>query len=394
MTSCAVDDGFRALRAGAKRSEEDIYALYARLRSTAPFWRSPWGDIYLSSWALVDKVLTSRDFSHAFRPDAYGHEGAGAPFAQWLLFKDGADHALLRRTLQAPFLRDGGALSRCVVAIVEERLHSVPRNRAIDAVAWFTRAIPENVIARILGIPDTEMPQLRAWSEDIRTILDTGLDDSSEVRSTTARDFTDYFEAKLRRQAAGSITAGLFDVTELCEVIGMKAVAANLAFMAFAGHETTVHVLGSMLLQLSRDRTTWDAIREAPHWAPNLVSEALRLESPVQKICRCANRDLQLFGGHRLQRGDNVVLLVGAANRDPSRFRDPDRIDLARGQSAYLAFGTGAHACMGRGLAMIEGTTVLRWLAAHAGAITLNSYEWLTNSTFRGLSRLSVTLDD
>jgi hypothetical protein len=124
------------------------------------------------------------------------------------------------------------------------------------------------------------------------------------------------------------------------------------------------------------------------------VAEVLRLESPVQKVCRWALADIQFSGGQVLRAGEYAVLLLGAANRDPARFPDPDRIDLSRPQNVHLSFGKGLHSCLGRGLAMMEGAAVLRWLVDHVRTIALNTddCEWIPNSSFRGLRFLPITL--
>jgi cytochrome P450 len=149
-----------------------------------------------------------------------------------------------------------------------------------------------------------------------------------------------------------------------------------------------------MLLHLALAPALLVSLRSTPALAPAVVSETLRLESPVQKICRWAVNDLELSREHRLHRGENAVLLVGAANRDPTRFENPDRMDLSRVQVPHLAFGKGVHACIGRGLAMMEGEAVLRWLIDNVDAIGLEegAAEWIENSSFRGLKRLPITL--
>jgi cytochrome P450 len=238
------------------------------------------------------------------------------------------------------------------------------------------------------------MAQLRAWSEAIRTILDTGMDGLEHEQEGPAHNFTNYFEAKLKRLPAGSKRIGLFEVTELSDHARLRETAANLMFIAFSGHETTVHLLATLVLHLAQDPDLWDSVRGRPDRAGNLVSEILRLESPVQKLCRWAMRDVEFANGHRLYEGENAVLLVGAANRDPLRFPAPDRVDLGRAPASHLAFGKGAHSCIGRALATMEGEAVLRWLIRNVRRLELQGggFSWITNSTFRGLSRLSLTL--
>jgi cytochrome P450 len=387
-----VGEQFLAIRAGTRRNETDIYRLYDEMRRAAPLWRSPWGDVYLSSFDLVDQVLLSRAVSHAIQPGLThgGEKKAASPIAQWLMFCDGTDHLLLRRAFQAPFAGSDGMLARRVTSIVDEQMNAVALDSPIDAVTAFTRAIPEKVIGGMLGLPLADLPLLRAWSQDIRTALDVGMETIAAGDERAAIDLTDYFVEVLKHRAV----VGDFAVGELVNAVGVRAVAANLAFIAFAGYETTVHLLGSMLLHLSERPDIWERLKRSPDLAPVVVAEILRLESPVQKACRWALADIDLPGGHKLLAGDYVVLLLGAANRDPARFAGPDRIDLSRAQNIHVGFGKGLHACLGRALAMIEGATVLRWLLENVSSIDAGaaSPEWIENSSFRGLKRLPVTL--
>ena len=392
-----MDDAFAAVRAGAKRSEADVHALYAKMRDAAPLWRSPWGDVYLSSFDLVDQALTSRAMSHALRPGASngdGSETAGSPIADWLMFMDGRAHTFMRRAFQGPFAAGDGSLVHRVAAIVNEQMSTVELDSPIDAVTQFTRAIPEKVIGGMLGLPQADLPLLRSWSAGIRTALDTGMEAIAAGKADAAADLTDYFADVLSRKPAGDVIVGDFNVGDLIDAVGVRTAASNLAFIAFAGYETTVHLLGSMLIHLSNRPDIWDAVRKTPELAPVVVSEVLRLESPVQKVCRWALDEIEFSGGRKLHKGEYVVLLLGAANRDPARFETPDQINLSQAQNIHVGFGKGLHACLGRGLAMIEGAAVLRWLVGRVRTIpaTGHDHEWIANSSFRGLERLPITL--
>jgi len=397
MTSAELADRFFAIRAGAKRNEANIYGLYDEMRRVAPLWRSPWGDVYISSFDLVDQILASRTVSHAIQPTSphgVARSTAASPIADWLMFTDGADHLMLRRAFQGPFVAGDGTLARRVAAIVDEQMSAVELDCPIDAVAQFTRAIPEKVIGGMMGLPSGDLPLLRAWSADIRTALDVGMESIAAGKARAATDLTDYFMDVLERGPAGRQVVGDFAVGELVNAVGVRAAAANLSFIAFAGYETTVHLLGSMLWHLSKRPDIWETLKSTPELAPVVVAEVLRLESPVQKVCRWALADIELSGGHTVRVGEYVVLLLGAANRDPARFANPDNIDLSQAQTVHVGFGKGLHACLGRGLATIEGASVLRWLIENIGTIAMNGSEpeWIENSSFRGFQRLPITL--
>ncbi len=398
MNSGDLGDRFGSVRAGTKRHEADIYQTYAEMRRESPLWRAPWGDVYLSSYELVSQAFASSAMSHAVRPalpNCEGHESELSPFADWLLFMDGADHALMRRAVQGPLVSGDGTLDSRVANIVDEQLTAVDFNCPIDAVPQFTRLIPERVIGSMLGVPIEDLPRIRSWSEEIRTILDVGMEPAAARNAGPVTDLADYFYEILKRRPANGASVGDFKMDELIDAVGERTAASNLAFLSFAGHETTVHSLGSLLLHLSKTPAVWEVLRKTPDLAPIVVSEVLRLESPVQKACRWALKDIEFASGQKLHKGEYTVLLLGAANRDPSKFSNPDQIDLTRVQNAHFAFGKGLHTCLGRGLALLEGAAVLRWLIENVNAIVLNvdEPEWIQNSSFRGLQRLPITLE-
>ncbi|MBZ9743549.1 MULTISPECIES: cytochrome P450 [unclassified Mesorhizobium] len=387
----AVEHPWQGVRAGAFEGAADTYAIHDEMRRQAPVWQAPWGDVYVTGYDLVSNSLADRKLSHV--PPGSEAAQPDSAIRDWLIYQEGSAHAALRQALQQPFVGKGMAALRPVVAqAVDEFVGDAGLSDAVDVVAAFTRAVPERIIGRLLGVPDEDMPLIRAWSVAIRTMLDTGFDDAFGDGANPADEMSGYFVEHLRHLlAAADLPPLLAGLPALADALGLTAAGRNIAFLAFAGHETTVHLIGNMLFHLAHRPDQWTALRADRRLAANAVAETLRLESPVQKICRWPLEPVVL-GGREIGKDRLVVLLVGAANRDPAQFADASRFDLGRAGRQNLAFGRGAHVCIGRALAEIEGHAVLEAALARWKTIEPVGWQWMDNSSIRGLDALTLRL--
>jgi cytochrome P450 len=193
--------------------------------------------------------------------------------------------------------------------------------------------------------------------------------------------------------ASAELPPVLSGLPVIAEKLGIEVAGRNVAFLALAGYETTAHLIGSMVFLLSRNPSQWHALCADQELAGQAVSETLRLESPLNKVCRWAERQTEL-GGVELTAGQLIVLLIGAANRDPLRFSNPHEFVLSRPAGGHLAFGRGAHFCLGKALAELEATAVLKRLTERFTAIDAveGGAAWMRNSSIRGLKELRVKL--
>jgi cytochrome P450 len=389
---------FNSLRAGAQPEGFDPYPVYSRLRQHAPIWRSPWGDWYLSSFAAVSEAITHpalhRSPAHGEGDNAGGVIGLDGPLAcylrEWLLFADPPAHTQLRRKLLGLFqMRDAAALRRTVGKLCLAALNGGGDGRG-DFMELVAGVVPVRVILELLGIPQTDQRQIVQWSSVLRRILDSGLSENDTEATVTIAAIQRYFLDLVRDEAWRSSKPG-DRLKPLIEAFPAEAVAANLAMLAFAGQETTAHLIGSMFFHLGRRPDLWQRLRHEPDRAARAVGEALRLESPVQKICRWPHGAAEI-GGVTLTDGELLVLLVGAAHRDPAQNGKPDVFDIDRPTGGHLAFGWGIHLCLGRPLALLESETILRVLLEQWRQIDAcdGGWAWLNNSSFRGLRRLDL----
>jgi len=390
ISSGAAEHPWYGVRAGAFKGAADTHAIHDEMRRLAPVWQAPWGDVYVSGYGLVSSSLVDRGLSHV-PPGSEAAEPRSA-IRDWLIYQEGSAHAALRQAFQKPFVGTGMAALRPVVAeAVEDLVGGSELSGTVDVVAAFTRAVPERIICRLLGVPARDMPMIRAWAGSVRAILDTGFDDAFGG-ANPADEMSDYFVDHLRHLlAAGTMPPLLAGLPGLVDALGLTAAGRNIAFLAFAGHETTVHLIGNMLFHLAHQPAQWSALRADRRLAADAVAETLRLESPVQKICRWPLEPV-VIGGREIEKDRLVVLLVGAANRDPAQFPDASSFDLGRAGKQNLAFGRGAHVCIGRALAEMEGVAVLEAALARWKTMEPVGWRWMDNSSIRGLDALTLRL--
>jgi hypothetical protein len=414
--------------AGRLWSVEDLidpYPLYADLRRTAPIH---WSDtLFGGAWivsrhAEAEQVLRDARFSAQrtggwvmggeARDDA-GRDSRGELMAlqrllaRAFLFADGSDHARLRGLLHTGFTPSGlAALQPWLTGQVEQLLDALEEAQAqspgepVDFVAHVARVLPARVIARVLGLPPGDEARVMAWSDEIASFIGAPVPEGGTARRAQRGllQMVAYFEREFAaRRAAGQPGEGLLGrLLQGCDdgrVMDATELMAQATMLLFAGHETTRYLLGNLVQALLSRPAQWRRLLAEPDGVAGAVREVLRCECPVQYTGRRV-AVAHSFAGQWLQRGDAVIVLLGAANRDAARFEDPERFDIARRGRASLAFGTGPHVCIGASLSLMESEQVLtallrRWpgLRLAAGAPC-----WQGNPLYRGLTRLPVHL--
>jgi cytochrome P450 len=224
-------------------------------------------------------------------------------------------------------------------------------------------------------------------------VLPVGPDVIERGRRATG-EMADFFRRLIeerRRGPGADLLSGLVEAEEAGDRLTEDELLATCILLYVAGHETTVNLIGNGLLALLRHPTELRRLREDPGLLSATIEELLRYDGPVQRVGRIAAVDAEV-GGVRIGAGSLVVGLLGAANRDPAQFRDPDRLDLGRDQSRHLAFGSGIHYCLGAPLARLEGQVAIGTLVRRLPALALAVERpvWRPSSTLRGLEGLPV----
>jgi beta-dihydromenaquinone-9 omega-hydroxylase len=316
-----------------------------------------------------------------------------------MLTSDRPEHTRLRRLVTADFTRDAmerrrPAIERLAARSVDEML----ADGETDAVARLASPLPVAVIAQLLGVPEADFPDFRDWSDKIvkAFALGRGLSavrDSADVLGSTVKlnhYMAEQFE-RLRREPGDDVLSGLVASSDEGQLT-----ADELFWFAFmllvAGNETTTSLLGTMTLSFAQNPDQYARVREDPELVPLAVEEALRHGSPIQGLYRTASADHPV-GDAYIPAGGRVLLLYGAANRDPRQYAEPDIFDVSRNPTDHVAFGSGIHFCLGAHLARLEGQVVLSELVRRVSAIELaGEPAWNENPSVRGLARLPVRL--
>ncbi len=378
---------------------QDPYAFYRGLREREPvLWDAERGHWVLTRHREVVAVLRDRDLSCVRRltgqVDGWGLEG----LSRQLLSMDPPDHTRLRGFFRKAFTaRLVDRLRPRITAITDELLDHVWERGEMEVVGDFALPLPVRVICELLGIPGQDHDLVRQWSVSFGYLLD---DVDTDMTHAVGRvgEFLAYLGdlvERRRRRPGEDLVSALVTVRHEGDRLTTEDLLVNLVLLLAAGHLTTAHMLGNGVLALMGHRGQWRLLREEPGILPSAVMELLRFDSPVQLSNRLATSDFEL-AGKAIKRGDSLATMLGAANRDPDAFPDPDRLDLRRSTTSQLAFGQGIHACIGMALARAEGEIAFGRLTArfpglHLPAGSQPGYQ--PSITFRALSTLRLRWD-
>ncbi|GAC1322451.1 MAG: hypothetical protein NVSMB2_19750 [Chloroflexota bacterium] len=280
--------------------------------------------------------------------------------------------------------------------VVDDLLDAVRCQGQIDLIADLAYPLPAIIIAELLDVPIADREMFKAWSDDISVgAMLSGPTLERAHHGQTA--MTAYCEKLIARRHTnlGDDLLSVLITHQQHGLMSQDELVATCVFLLFAGHETTTNMIGNACLALLEH--PWERRRLArdPALTRPALEELTRYDSPVQAAYHRAAIDFEL-NGERVREGDPVLLLLGAANRDPDQFADPDRLDLSRSPNRHLGFGAGFHFCMGAGLARLEGQIALQTLFTRFPRLELatSELEWVPNVLFRGLESLPVWLNN
>jgi cytochrome P450 len=383
---------------------DDPYPWYAALRRESPVHPIGPGSWLLTRYADVDAAYRSASVSSDKQREFAPKFGPGTPLYEHhttsLVFNDPPLHTRVRRLLMGAL--NQRAIARMedgVVALVTGLLDQLADESAPDLVEHFAALIPVEVIGNLLAVPHAQRAPLRDWSLAILSALEPAPQPDTLARGNAAvRDFGALLEALVteRRRAPGDPQ---FDVlTRLIqgEVGGEKLTTVellhNCIFLLNAGHETTTNLIGNGMHALLTHRDQWQRLVAEPALLHPAVEELLRYESPLQLNNRLTTAPIT-FGDTTIAAGEFITLGIGAANRDPAQFPEPDRLDIGRRPNLHLAFGHGMHACAGMNVARLEARIAIGALAARYPRLQLRGVpERDRRVRFRGFKRLPVAL--
>ncbi len=367
----------------------DPYPAYARLREQAGLYYYPDFDIWLASrFEDVAAIATDRSMVRSLEglvppEEIAAQKRAGnwhdmphhARFVQFsLLDSDGAVHDRLRAQVFRLFtpvmvanLRSG------IEAYVEGLIDHLADRGEIDFTQDLAAHVPGHIIGRLLGVPDQDCPTLRVWSENIVQFFD--IDRSDERKALAETNTTEFYEylSGLKKERLRSPQSDLISALIAAEQAGHMTedeFISTCMLILMAGHGSTIDVLGSGMHALLRFPEQMDRLRADPALIRTAVPEMFRFESPLPFFHRYCTQETKI-AGQIFPRGTKIGLLYGAANRDPAQFAEADRFDIGRSPNRHLAFGNGAHFCLGNHLARLDMEIIFASLLRHFSLIEL-----------------------
>lgn len=320
--------------------------------------------------------------------------------SRWMIFFDPPKHTRLRRIMARGFSREVlDSLARVVAEGARAAAARIRGRERVDLVEQVAERIPLTVISTLLGVPPADRDRFLRWTNDIAMYMGSERPARATIAAAQASlpEFQDYFDAVVedrRRAPRPDDLLSLLVADPDEELLSREELFAQATLLLFAGLETTKNLIGSALLCLIQNPREGELVAREPARARDAIEEVLRLESPVQFARRVAARDFE-HGGVRIARGDIAALLIGAANRDPSRFDAPHEFRLERSPAGGLSFGFGRHACLGQNLARIEAELTVATLLREVPELLREpsvEFTWQRSPGFRGLSRLEVSV--
>jgi len=387
----------------------DPYPLYRRLRTEDPVHWDP----YLHAWIVtryadVVTVLTSFSADRAPSPEYFDALNVrdASPIARvmvkQMLFLDPPAHTRLRKLAAPAFMPSRiHGLREHIVSIATKLIDDIVARGTgrMDLLADFAEPLPAIVTAGMLGVPAEDHVRLKQWSSTFAEMLGNFQHNPDRLSGVLAAldSLTAYFKNAIFEQRTEP-RAGLIQALLSTEVDGDRLtddeVIANAIVTMVGGHETTTNLIANGMLSLLRNPDQLARLRNDGQIIAPAVEELLRYESPSQHTARLAPNDVEL-GGKAIRRRDAVIAVMAAANRDPERFPDPDRLDFDRPENRHLSFGWAAHFCFGAPLARLEAQIAFETLLRRFPLLQLTSEKlvWRENLGLRGLKSLPLSYD-
>jgi cytochrome P450 len=386
---------------------ENPYPQYDRLLERDPIHRISFGNTWIvSRFQDVETLLRdprlSADDRKSRRFDAmrkrlekagvWDEEEARTPS---MLRSDPPDHTRLRRLVSKAFTpRAVAALEPRIVKIVDELIDTIAASGEMDVIHDLAYPLPVKVIAEMLGVPDRDRDRFKHWSDEIvRTLGVSNLDDfrRSKRAGDELRAYLEGVAEERRREPQEDLISGLLRAEEEGDKLSLAEVFATCSLLLIAGNETTTNLIGNGLLALLRHPDQLALLRENPTLVENAAEETLRFDPPVQLTARLVAEPFE-FHGHRFRQGQEIVLLLAAANRDPAANPNPRRFDVRRREIRHLSFGHGAHFCLGANLARLEARIAIGALVERLPDLRLAAHRprWRDNTILHGLESLPV----
>ena len=384
------------------------YPLFHRARNEDPVHYSPSFDAWFLS-RYEDVISAARDSRLSSRRASFKFEGlppaereAAKPFERsmhrWMMFSDAPEHPRLRSLFAKAFSpRIVEGMRPVIRRVVDELIDRRAADGRMDLMRDLASPLPSIVVAELLGVRSEDRSAFERWSDDIA--LFAGAGHATLERSRRAIESWRAMNACIREivgrrraRPEDDFLSAMLVPDDRGDVLSEDELLAMCVHLLAAGHGATQDMVCNSALLLMQNPELMRAIKENPETIPGALEEFLRYESPLQVLTRVVRTDMTI-GGRTIREGQRVIMMLGAANRDPEAFPAPDTLDIRRQDNRHLAYGFGFHYCIGAPLARVEGQVVLEAFAQRLSDMALASRDiaWKTTMSFRGVESLPIT---
>jgi pimeloyl-[acyl-carrier protein] synthase len=385
----------------------DPYSVYHALRQSQPLYPAPQYDRtwVLTRFADCDAVLRSSRWSSATALERKRTDDTlptrrplGVDGARMLAFTHTPEHTRLRRLMAKAFTpRAIERLRPRIQHLVDDILDKAAHDGELDVIQDLATVVPVTVICEILGVPSGDRHKFKPWSVEATRSFDGFIDDATTDKASAGwknlLTYMDELIADHRANPGDDLLSALVAAEAEGDHLTTNELRVNALGMLVAGYETSTNLLGNGIYALLCHPDQLKRWHDDPSLTVSAVEELLRFDPMVQLVVRVATADIEV-GGRQLHTGDNVIVLIGAANRDPARFPDPDRLDLGRNDGPHLSFSQGMHYCLGAALARLEGQIAIGSLVARFPDLRMltSDVRYREHLVLRGLTELRVAV--
>jgi pimeloyl-[acyl-carrier protein] synthase len=383
------------------------YPMFHMLRQAMPICPTPIGACILTRYedghsVLIDKRFATIDLNRLGQsgqlPDSPTLQEARTAMGRTMLFMDPPRHGRIRGLVSKAFSpRMVESLRPRIAGITDHLIQQLAIRGDVDLIKEFAYPLPVIVIAEMLGVPAEDRDLFRKWTTNLAPLIDFNLNSDAVDRAMTSMAELDEYMRELVAERRGNpkedLISALIAAEEKGDRLTVDEMMANIVLLLGAGHETTANLIGNGMLALLKNRGELERLQREPQLVENAVEECLRYDSPVQATGRRALENV-IIGGIPIPKDSHAIVLIGACNRDPARFAEPDRFDITRQDNDHLAFGGGIHFCLGANLARVEGRIAIGALTSKFPGIDLagDTVEYREMFNLRGLKSLPVKL--
>lgn len=391
----------------------DPYTVYRRYREEDPVhWgvsanpKLP-GAWYIFRYEDVMKVMEDRRFGRETLNEREDVETTPVPTAyntflslvsNWIVFREPPNHTRLKSLASKAFTaKIVENIRPAIYQIADNLLDQIQNRGELDLVEDFAFPLPTKVVAIMLGADPEDLPLFRQWALAMQNASASRLKPPPEVyerANEAAQAFIDYFTPLITQRRANpreDLISALVKAADEGDKLSDFEIVATCTHLLTAGHETTINLIAKGTLALLQNPKALNLLRSHPELIPPAVEELIRYDTPIQMVTRWAYEDIEV-GDKLIQRGDSVGIMLGSANRDPARFKNPEVLDIQREDNKHSGFGGGIHFCIGSGLARAEGQIALNVLLNRLPEMRLadEKIEWANNIVFHGPNHLRV----